>query len=107
VLASIALIFCKSNKIKVQIPRDLERKLNYLASKSGIDLRRSIQQHGRYRIQLNLEHRSGLITALALMKVGWDAKRTVELIGDKRTFAICNIQFVNLIGEIGSVDLTY
>lgn len=52
-------------------------------------------------------NRSGLITAIVLMKDGFDAKNAVELIRSKRPFALSNSQFVNLIGEIGGVDLTY
>lgn len=51
-------------------------------------------------------NRSGLITAIVLMKDGMDPKKAIELIRSKRSFALSNRAFVTLIGEIGGVDLT-
>lgn len=51
-------------------------------------------------------NRSGLITAIVLMKDGLDPKRAIETIRRKRSYALSNSEFVRLIGEIGGVDLT-
>lgn len=52
-------------------------------------------------------NRSGLIMSIVLMKDGLDPKKAIEQIRSKRPFALSNSQFVNLIGEIGGVDLTF
>ncbi len=51
-------------------------------------------------------NRSGLITAIVLMKDGFEPKEAIEIIRSKRSFALSNSDFVSLIGEIGGVDLT-
>ena len=45
-------------------------------------------------------NRSGLITALVLMKDGWSAQKAIDHIKSKRSFALSNSDFVGWLNEI-------